>query len=876
VRKNTPTILFKKNVLEASVISSNILKANIRNKRTWIDRRKHQTTSNTYKNIVFSDGRGDDSLLVSSLGSAPEAASCKLLSIDSLFCRRHFLFKSITTNSITCTSSCGSQCRRREQGSNGEAAHSCDNTERPQDESIRIIFCNKRKESNIVKHNYNHTYLKLRLILSNDVETNPGPTLGKSSIDKEIIDSNNLFVATYNVRGCKNYHKLKRLTNIFNKLKFKENCVIALQETHLDKNDEQNLKQQWKFNSVQSLANGISGGVAILYNKNYFDEIIETRSDTKGRYCILIAMKNDITYQFINVYTPNDNSDKLEFLKEMEEILWDLKNNEPGSILFITGDFNLVLNPNVDSINRQQSVSEKKAADYLKEIMNKFGLLDNHRTLSEYGGFTWGRNNPNIIRSRLDLILMSKEYRHNLMNTSVHDLNESDHKLVLTEINIDEIKFGPGIIRANSELLKDPEIKERVKIHIKGIIEGEAYHLNPHEKLDYVKLKLREVLLKEGKIKAKVSNTNLYYINQEINLLKDELDKELVTHSMKKCVNHLDSCFKKIDYLKEAIMLAELDLEPYKEEESRKLIFRSKAKWAEKGEKSNKYFLNLLKERQRRMQIRKIIANGKLLYEQNEISKAITNFYKSLYSKQNVERIDEEQKMFKDLPKLNEDDQKSMNKDLSLEELSGALKTCNESSPGPDGITYRTHEHLWDIMGPLILSSWQLSSKIGYTSKSQRHSMITLLEKNGKDKTKIENLRPISLTNCDAKICTKALAIRMNKILDKLINKTQTGYVPGRQVNDNSRMIEEIIEQYKLTNKIGYLITLDAQKAFDSVDHNYLINILRTYKFPEKFVSWIKTLYTGLTATVLINGYKSLILCSQLNKVTLFHAHFLS
>ncbi len=96
-------------------------------------------------------------------------------------------------------------------------------------------------------------------------------------------------------------------------------------------------------------------------------------------------------------------------------------------------------------------------------------------------------------------------------------------------------------------------------------------------------------------------------------------------------------------------------------------------------------------------------------------------------------------------------------------------------------------------------------------------------EKKGKDKTKIENLRPISLSNCDIKICTKAIAIRTSTVLDTIIGKTQAGYVPGRQVNDNNRLLEEIINIYEETRQKAYVITLDAQKAFDSVDHKYLL-----------------------------------------------------
>ncbi len=262
------------------------------------------------------------------------------------------------------------------------------------------------------------------------------------------------------------------------------------------------------------------------------------------------------------------------------------------------------------------------------------------------------------------------------------------------------------------------------------------------------------------------------------------------------------NCFKEIDKIKEGLTLAMQELNTYKELEAKRLIFRSRAVWAEKGEKSNKYFLNLLKERQKKMQIRKIIANGTTHHNQNDISKAITTFYKDLYSKKDVSPIDKNNILFKNLPQLSEEDKTMLEKKISLNELKETLRTCKESAPGPDGITYKTIDIMWDFLGPMILESWNHSTRIGTTSTSQRHSIITLLEKKGKDPSKIENLRPISLSNCDIKLCTKTIALRTNKVLSSLINITQTGYVPTRQVNDNSRRLKNRCLQNKYSGSI--------------------------------------------------------------------------
>jgi len=160
------------------------------------------------------------------------------------------------------------------------------------------------------------------------------------------------------------------------------------------------------------------------------------------------------------------------------------------------------------------------------------------------------------------------------------------------------------------------------------------------------------------------------------------------------------------------------------------------------------------------MLIRKIISNGITFHKQDEITKAITNFYKDLYKKQPNLKSPDSGNLLHGLPTLSEEQKTFLESPLTLEELTKALNTCNESAPGFDGISYDTYKALWDVVGPYVLSAWTYSIQIKETSPSQKLSIISLLEKKGKDKTKIENLRPISLSNCDIKICTKALALR--------------------------------------------------------------------------------------------------------------------
>ena len=156
-----------------------------------------------------------------------------------------------------------------------------------------------------------------------------------------------------------------------------------------------------------------------------------------------------------------------------------------------------------------------------------------------------------------------------------------------------------------------------------------------------------------------------------------------------------------------------------------------------------------------------------------------------------------------------------------------------------------------------LLASFNYAFQHGTLSISQRRGIISLIQKKNKDKTILENLRPISLLNVDYKILTKVIAKRIKKVLPTLINPDQTGYVKGRYVGENVRLIYDLIDYTDKLSKKGIAIFLDFKKALDSIEWNYLLDILRLFNFGPDIQNWIKTFYNNVTGCVLNNGHTS-------------------
>ena len=105
--------------------------------------------------------------------------------------------------------------------------------------------------------------------------------------------------------------------------------------------------------------------------------------------------------------------------------------------------------------------------------------------------------------------------------------------------------------------------------------------------------------------------------------------------------------------------------------------------------------------------------------------------------------------------------------------------------------------------------------------------MIKLLEKPNKDKRYISNWRPVSLLNFDSEIVSKSLATRVKKVPSNLIDARQTFYVNKRFIGESGRLIDDVIKVCDLQKISGYLLTVSFEKAFESLNHKFLIAVLK-------------------------------------------------
>ena len=136
---------------------------------------------------------------------------------------------------------------------------------------------------------------------------------------------------------------------------------------------------------------------------------------------------------------------------------------------------------------------------------------------------------------------------------------------------------------------------------------------------------------------------------------------------------------------------------------------------------------------------------------------------------------------------------------------------CNKT-PGSDGLSAEFYKVFWNDIADFFLKSINQAYHAGQLSVTQRRGIIKLIPKKDAKPYLIKNWRPISLLNCDYKIAAKAIANRLKHVLPNLIDNDQTGFLKGRFIGENIRLVDGIIKHAAAKNITGLLLFLISKK----------------------------------------------------------------
>ena len=160
-------------------------------------------------------------------------------------------------------------------------------------------------------------------------------------------------------------------------------------------------------------------------------------------------------------------------------------------------------------------------------------------------------------------------------------------------------------------------------------------------------------------------------------------------------------------------------------------------------------------------------------------------------------------------------------------------------------------------LGHFIIRSINDGFTKGLLSVTQREGIITCIPKDNKPRNQIKNYRPISLLNCIYKIASGVIALRIKSTLHKVIHADQTGFIAGRYIGENTRLVYDIMHFTEENNIPGLLLLIDFEKAFDSVSWSFLYKVSEFFGFGDSIISWIKLFNNNASLCVNLGGHLS-------------------
>ena len=642
-------------------------------------------------------------------------------------------------------------------------------------------------------------------------------------------------IVSFNVNGMKNRMKRKTFFSFFRKNKYD---VICLQETHITKKEVNIWEKEWGGQIFYKTGSDKSKGEMILITKNFNGEAkLEQAED---RILTISVTKEKNTLIIANVYAPNNGRDKASFYQKLAE---DMKKYEDNNLI-VVGDFNCTIDPELDIISGYPH--NKAESESFKEAFNQLGLLDlwriQHPTEKD---FTWSRRNPFIAR-RLDYCFVSEGILTYNASCKHSCMPNSDHKAIVLEISESNFTRGPGYWRFNNSYLKNETFAKLMNETIQNFKRTNE-ELESSLKWEMCKLEIRNTCIEFGKKSACQKRNELIVLNMKLK----EIEKNISDNPQNEAA--LAEYYK----LKQKMEV----LHMYKTKGAQ---IRARLKWIEEGEKNTKFFCNLEKVRSKNNVIEKLTKEtGEVITNQKDILEEQVSYYRHIYS-QKTESTDirESVQTFSEgesYRKLDIEEANACEGKVTLSETTSALRNMkNDSAPGSDGLTIEFYKFFWGKIGDLVTNSFNESFDKEELSYTQRQGVITLIHK-GKDleRDKLNNWRPITLTNTDYKILAKALAERLGTVIGKLVSEDQVGFIKNRNISTVIRTIDDVVNYLNKTGKVGYLLALDYAKAFDSISKDYLLHIFETFGFGNEFQKWVKVLTNKSQSRINHGGWVS-------------------
>ena len=603
--------------------------------------------------------------------------------------------------------------------------------------------------------------------------------------------------------------------------------LLVLLETHSSPNNESIWTNEWGGKIIFSHGSTQARGIAVCTSKEIFNRISNIHICTSGRLILFDIEEKGVLITIGALYAPNEDNPK--FFTDVGVLLKERQEKK-----IIIGDFNLALDPSLDRKNTY--CNNNRARDEVLSIMQEFMLKDvcRERNLDKLE-FSWMKKQHRGVErktSRIDFALISGGLDQMVKEIMYLSSLMTDHRAVYVVIEVSDKERGKGYWKLNTALLRDKEFGEYMNQEIMSSLASQDQ---------------KEPISVWECLKARIKKATISYSRGKVSR-----DQEIIANLSEK-VNEYEARLPLDQEEDDLYEKTKLDLEEKMNERVEGIMFRSKARWYELGEKNTKYFYSLEKVKYNAKTCYKLISEeGNDIVGDKNILEIQKDFYEKLYSvDQDVQfclqnewniRVPLDIRVAQDIS-------------LTMEDLQvAAMSMNNNKTPGGDGIPVDFYKVFWKCLRDPFLKVVQKVYEDKKLHKTAREGILNLIPKPNKDSRYIKNLRPITLLNTDYKIIEKAIANKILPALEHIIHGDQRGFMKNRRISVNIRKMLDIIHHAKKEELEAVILSLDFVKCFDKCSFTILHGSLEFFGFGEVVKEWTKILYDDFSVKIQNNG----------------------
>ncbi|CAN6182020.1 unnamed protein product [Urochloa humidicola] len=574
----------------------------------------------------------------------------------------------------------------------------------------------------------------------------------------------------------------------------------------------------WHWRSPRGMSGGLLVGVR--HSTFVIDRVEE------GDYHIRVFLTNRIDgfrWVLVSVYGAAQEEQKESFLSELVRACTSCD----GLPIMVGGDFNIIRNPSEKNNSRYND----KWPMLFNAIIETLNLREIHMSGRKY---TWANYAEVPTYERLDRVLVSTEWELKFPLASVCALTRelSDHTPLL-------VSLGEPAHRGNSRLFKFELgwlTKDGFYEMVKEVWESETKGHTPMERWQNKIRRVRRYLRGWARNIVSQDRKKKYELLNTIDALDIQAETRLLLPHEIELRNHLKGQLTKLLREEEIYWLQ-----------------RSKATKLLQGDANTKYFQLVANGRHRKTRIVQLEQEEGVIVGDANLKSYITEYYKQLFGPHESNSFTMDETMRDDIPQVSREENEVLMAPFSEIEIRTAIfQMEHNKAPGPDGFPAEFYQFFWEVIRSDLLALFHEFHEGRLPIHSLNFGVITLLPKR-EEAIKIQQYRPICLLNVGFKIFTKVINNRILVLADKLISRTQTAFIPGRDIMEGVVVLHETIHEMHRRNRDGVILKLDFEKAYDKLKWPFVQQVLRMKGFSSTWCGWIQKIMTRGSVAIKVN-----------------------